>query len=312
MNKAPELLLISPKEITLSDPCLFWAREPEQDFVRSIERIGQIEPVLIMDISGRKTLVAGYRRARALIRLGRDIMALEIPPAGEYQKGLVYLLSNQNQSLNPGKIIPALRYFQSAGSLSQEVWTELEIKPGSKMQTLWQNWLDLPFAWDTLLAQGNISLECSRTLKHAGPEDLQCLFPFFSRLSWSRNNSINLLTWLHEKARMDHKGLRQLVEELNLASILDTDLSPQDKIKTILKLAFQARYPVLSTMKNDLEQRLRSTAAGSGWRVEHRDEFESREIQFSTRINSRHDLKKALAGLERIYQSGALDDWPVK
>ncbi len=312
MNKNTELLLISPEKITMTEPCLFWAREPDQDFVRSIERFGQMEPVLVMSKPEKKVLVAGYKRTRSLMHLGRDIIALEIPPAEDYWKGIVYLLSNQNQILDPGKTILALRYFQSAGNLSQEVWTQLHIKPGSKIQTLWQNWLELPLVWDGLLAGGNISVECSRILKHAGPDDRQCLFPFFSRLSWSRNNSINLLSWLDETARKDHKGMCQLIDELKLASILDKDLSPQDKIKSILKLAFQARYPLLSTMKNDLEHRLRSTAAGSGWRMEHRDEFESTEIHLFTRISSKHDLKKALDELEQIYQSGALDDWPVK
>lgn len=311
MDNTSELILISPDKVTLSDSCLFWASEPDHDFVSDIERFGQIEPALIMNKSGQKILVAGYKRTRSLMQLGRDIIALEIPPAGDYLKGLFYLLSNQNQVLDPGKTVLALRYFQAADNISPEVWTHLRIKPGSKIQTLWENWLELPPAWDDLLAEGNISVECSRILKQTGPDELQCLFPFFSCLSWSRNNSINLLTWLYEKARKEHKDLCQVIDELKLASMLDKALSPQDKIKSILKLSFQARYPVLSAMKNDLEHRLRSAAAGSGWRMEHKDEFESREIHLFTRINSKHDLKKVLAGLDQIYQSGALDDWPV-
>lgn len=312
MINLSQIIMLAPDRINISDPCLFWAREPDEDFLQSVKNLGQTEPVLIVTGSREKVLVAGYKRTLALRSLGREIMAMEIPPADPYSRGLIYLATNHGQALDQEKIIPALRYFSSINSISGEVWKRVGVAADSKIQGLWQSWLALPLSWDRLLALGNISLESSRILKNLGNEDLEALYPFFAELSWSKNNCLNLLTWLSEKARMEQTKPADVIKGLELEKILKTGLSPADKIKSILRIVFQARYPVLSEMKNHLNPGLRSISAGTGWRFEHKDEFESTEIEISARIKSRQDLEKALAGLEKIFESGVLEDWPVK
>jgi len=312
MNNLPQILYLAPEELTLSDPCLFWAEEPDPDYIQNIDELGQIEPVLVMTRGSKKILVAGYKRALALKLLKRKVLALEIPMADSFLKGMIYLLSNQGQVLDQAKIIHALRYFASIDHLSEEVWKQLKLSPGSKIQRLWQSWLTLPGNWDKLLSNNNICLECSQILEQTAPGDLNLLYSFFADLSWSRGNSMNLLTWLTEKARMDRAPLCAIIEKLNLEHILNSGLSPNDKIKSILRSVFQARYPVLSQLKNDIVQRLGSISRESGWRMEYKDEFESREIQISTSITSQKDLENALFQLEQIFRSGAFEDWPIK
>ncbi len=305
-------MLLAPERINFSNPCLFWAKKPDEEYIQNIKNFGQAEPVLLMTDSGEKILVAGYKRVLALQALGREVLALEIPTADSHVKGLLYFFSNQGQALDQKKIILALRYFASINNISEEVWRQLGIKNGSRLQVLWQSWLTLPQPWDQLLAKGNICLECSEILEKLALKDQEALYPFFAELSWSKNNSLNLLTWLAEKARMEQAKLVGIIQDLKLEKILRIDLSPNDKIKSILRVVYQARYPVLSRMKNSLNYRLRAISKGTGWRIEHKDEFESGEIIISTRIKSKQDLDNALTRLEQISNSGALDDWPVK
>lgn len=305
-------MLVAPERINFSDPCLFWAKKPDEDYIQNIKDFGQAEPVLLMADSGAKILVAGYKRVLALQTLGREVLALEIPTADSHIKGLLYFFSNQGQALDQRKINLALRYFASINNISEEVWRQLGIKNGSRLQALWQSWLTLPLPWDRLLAKGNICLECAEILKKIALKDQEALYPFFAELGWSKNNSLNLLTWLAENARMEQTKLADVIQDLNLEKILRTDLSPNDKIKSILRVVYQGRYPVLSRMKNRLNYRLRAISTGTGWRIEHKDEFESREIIISTRIKTRQDLDNALTRLKQISNSDALDDWPVK
>jgi len=312
MNNLVQIIYLAPERINLSDSCLFWATEPDEDYIRNLKDFGQTEPVLVMSDPEKKILVAGYKRVRALKVLDREILALEIPAGNAYSKGLTYLFSNQGQTLDQGKIILALRYFSSINNISEEVWKQLNINPGLRIQGLWQSWLTLPAPWDKLLAKGNICLECAEILEKSPPKDLETLYPFFAELSWSRNNSLNLLSWLAEKARMAHTDLSTIITDLELEKILQADLSPADKIKSILRIVFKARHPVLSGMKDNLTRRLRNISAGTEWRIEHKDEFESREIIISARIKTRQDLEKAITRLEHISKSGALDNWPIK
>jgi hypothetical protein len=312
MNNIRQIIMAVPESINLSDPCLFWARRPDEYFIQNVKDLGQAEPVLISFHQDEAVLIAGYKRVLAQKSLGRKVMAVEIPPPDPYSRGLIYLAANHGQAIGPDRIISALRYFAGLGIISDQVWRLLEIAPGSRPQTLWQNWLALPRSWDMLLARGNISLESSRILKNLGMEELELLYPLFAQLSWSRNNCLNLLTWLTEKGRIDNTGPGQVIENLKLENILQSGLSPADKIKSILMLVFQARFPVFSDMKNRLALGLRSVSARTGWRLEHRDEFESTAIEISARIQSGQDLKKALLELEEITKSGILDQWPVK
>ncbi len=303
---------LAPDDINLTDPCLFWAQEPGEDYIQNIRELGQAEPVLIMAGPSEKILVAGFKRVKALKALGEKVLALKIPPADSRSKGLIYLLTNQGQTLDQARIISCLRYFSGLGDISEQIWKLLGIDPGSKIQGLWQSRLSLPPDWDRLAAENKICLECSQVLEHTSPEDLDILYPFFKELSWSRGNSLNLLTWLTEKSRMDQAPLSAYIEKLKLEQVLYSRLSPNDKIKIILKKVFQSRYPVLSQLKNDLAQRLGRISRGSRWRIEHKDEFESQQIQISTTINSQKDLEKALSQLEQISKSGVFDDWPVR
>ncbi len=312
MHKISCLLTLDPENLGVEDPCLFWAEAPDKRFVRDIDRLGQVSPVLVMNDSGRNILVAGYKRTLALIKLKRRILALQVSMTDDYTKGLLYITSNHGHPVDQGMIVRALRYFASIDSITEEVWELLGVKSGSKDQTLWKTWLNLPLPWDRLLAQGSLSLECAPMLETISSTDLVTLFPFFSELSWSRNNSINFLTWLTEKSRMSNTDTTAIIDSLELENVLKSHLSPGDKIKKILNLLYQSRYPVLSGMKKNLEKRLDSATRESGWRIEHRDDFESREIIISTKIKNPNDLSNAITRLEKFASSGIFDNWPVK
>ncbi len=312
MYNTPQIITVHAESISLDDPCLFWAHSPDNHFISSMEKYGQIEPVLVMAVADQKILVAGYKRVKALKALKRKIMALVLPVADPYLKGQIYLLSNTGQNLDMKKTVLALRYFSSIGRISEEILTNLHLVPGSKLEQLWQSWISIPCSWDTLLAKGNISLECARIMQNLKAEDLEAVYPFFDQLSWSRSSSLNFLTWLGETARMKKAGICRLIHELELAPILQSRLSPGDKIKKIMLVVFQARYPVLSSLKGSLTRKLRQIGAKSGWKVEHLDDYESRELVFSTRVKNIQDLQKALRGLEQISSSKALENWPVK
>lgn len=312
MNNIRQIIMTAPESIDLSDPCLLWARRPDEEFIQSVKDLGQVEPVLVSIDQGETILIAGYKRVLALKYLGRKVMTVETALPDPYSRGLIYLATNYGQTMTQDRIISALRFFAESGIISDKVWKLLGIAPKSRPQVLWQNWLTLPSSWDRLLARGSISLESAAILKKLNMKELELLRPLFAELRWSRSNCFNLLTWLTEKAGMDNTGPGQVVENLGLDDILNSGLSPADKIKSILMIVFQARYPVFSDMKHRLDLGLRSVSAGTGWRLEHRDEFESTAIEISARIKSGQDLEKAVLELQEISRSGVFEQWPVK
>ncbi|MFN2342626.1 MAG: hypothetical protein ABR542_04655 [Desulfonatronovibrio sp.] len=311
MNILYQVISISPQDLNTDDPCLLWAQQPDSDYIENIQHIGQLNPVLITTENSRKTLVTGYKRYMALKGLGRNILALEIDSADSYTKGLIYLSSNYGRPLKPGMIIAALRYFSDLKSLNNFIWKNLDITPCSKAQELWASWIKLPQLWDEILARGNISLECAPILCKMSEHDLSFIYQFFSTLSWSRNHSINFITWLQEKSIIDETDISRLRIMPQLKALLDSELSPNDKIKSIMKKLYSVRYPLMFEMSARLDSRIREAVSGTKWRFEHKDNFESQNIAISRQIKNQEDLQKAAEQLQAIADSKTLKNWPV-
>ncbi|MFW5730672.1 MAG: hypothetical protein ACOCPN_04355 [Desulfonatronovibrionaceae bacterium] len=311
MNSSTHCFLLEAQAIHLDNPALFWAREPDQAFVRGIEHLGQLEPVLISRTHGQATLLAGFKRCLALGRLGRKIMALEIKVSDPFQKGLIYLLSNRGKALDHGRLISALRYFSGLNRLDSQIYSELGLEPGSRAEKLWLAWLELPVQWDRFLARGSICLESASALKRFCPEDLQALGPFFENLGWSKSNCLKFLDLIRETKTVQGLCTADLIQKLKLQTILDSDLSPKDKTNSIISALTTALYPVFTAMKKDTHKRLRSLAAGTGWKLSHPDNFESTRIHVSASVSSRADLKKAVHELQKIADSPEWESWPI-
>lgn len=311
MNILYQVISIPPQALDVDDPCLFWAQQPDADYIESIKCMGQLEPVLITTQGSRKTLIAGYKRCMALKGLKRNILTLEIDSADSYNKGLIYLSSNYGRPLKPGMIIAALRYFSELNSLNNFIWKNLDITPGSKAQELWTGWIKLPQPWDEILAKGNISIECAPILLKLSENDLSFVYQFFSKLNWSRNHSINFITWLYEKSVIDQIDISHLRIMPELKKLLYSELSPNDKIKSIMKKIYSNRYPLLSEMSAHLDSRIQKAAAGTKWRFEHKDNFESQTISIFRQIKNQEDLKNSAEQLQTIADSETLKNWPI-
>lgn len=311
MNIPYQASSISPHDLNIDDPCLLWAQQPDADYIENIKHIGQLDPALITTQGSGKTLIAGYKRCMALKVLGRNILTLELDSTDSYTKGLIYLSSNYGRPLKPGMIIAALRYFSDLNNLDNFIWKNLDITPGSKAQELWLSWIKLPQPWDEILAKANISLECAPILLKMSKNDLSFLYQFFSTLSWSRNHSINFITWLQEKSIIEQTEIFQLKIMPQLKALLDSELSPNDKIKSIMKKLYSIRYPLMFEMLERLDSRIKEAVAGTKWRFEHKDNFESQDITITRQIKNQEDLQKAAEQLEAIAGSNTLKNWPV-
>ena len=294
------------ESINCNGSWLFWAEEPDELFLGSISKWGQLQPVLVTKSEKYHesyTLIAGYKRVRALKNFNQPVLIQEIAPLSEQDKGLVYLSSNLTHDLNPQKQIKALRFFHSFDYPMEELYQFLNIPIKSKQYTLWQNWLKLPQKWDQLLIMGHVPLNAASILSRFEQEDLEIIFPFLARVSWSRNNALHFLTWLWESGQMQGTSVRELIIKNNLTDLLARDLSPRDMVKKLVSAAWKIRYPALSQLKQTLDKRCQELCAGTKWRVEHKDNFENFSLELTIKVNSREELLNGLKDLQQISTS---------
>lgn len=274
-------------QIDASGPWLFWTAQPRAVLRRSVERHGQLLPVLV-DWSGQgPVLLAGAARTACLVGLGRDVACLDMGRLDAWEKGLVYVRSNADRDLSDGQIVKALRYFQRLDpGRTGDVHEELGLEPRSRRERLVVEWLSLPVMWDRFLQEGHAPLACADLLAGFGPDGLEMLAPLFEHLSWSRGSAVNLLTWLQESSVRDGRTIRELMDEAGVEGILRSDLSPKDAMSRITANVRCLRFPRLSRMEQDFAATARTIAAGTRWRLIQPDQFESGKVELSVAVGA--------------------------
>ncbi len=305
-------LLTLPCGVSIEkDPCLFWADTCGEPLLSSLETWGQIEPVIVCSKGSRLVLVAGYKRHQGLKSLGLNIQALHISNPGAWGRGMVYLLSNLGQSLDPLKKILALRYFESMKKDLSRIHQLLGIPSGSRDEHLFSAWLNLPSTWDGLLRENPQLLPCAGMLSSMDSKDLDVVFPFLSGLGWSLNRARGFLGMLNHIAARDRKSLRDVAAELHLERVLHRDLTPKDKMQALLNSLNRAAYPEYSRLREKTKKQLDRLTASTDWQCTHPDNFESPALEFRVRVRNSRELGEAAGQLQKIAGSGIMSTWPV-
>jgi ParB family chromosome partitioning protein len=293
-------------DIDASGPWIFWSAPPSPALRRSLERHGQMAPVLVDMSGGAPVLVAGAARVAALADMGREVLCLDLGPLDDAGKGLAYLQSNLGPEPTDVRVVAAMRYFRSIpGCDMGPVLESLDLAPRSKRLRLVEAWLSLPTGWDRHL--DGAPLACAELLASFSEQDLAALEALFDGLSWSRGNAVNLLTWLRETCLRDGAGAAALLQDCGVGGILAEGLSPKDAMTRISQQVRLRRFPRLSAMERDFAEAARRVAAGTRWRIVQPDQFESDAVEMTVRVRNVDELRAAGAELARLASREDLD-----
>jgi ParB family chromosome partitioning protein len=302
-SERPAVVAMDASRFNMESPSLFWPRTFDQRLLESLEQNGQLVPVLATFDGDVCCLLAGQRRVRALAALNQPVHTLILEDVSPLQRGIIYLESNSSEPLDDGAMIRALRYFASCTRDLDPLAPYLGLSSHGRQWSLVCAWLILPASWDDLLVKGHVPLALTRF----DPDDLHILQAYFQDMSWSRNNALHFATWIWEASRMKGCSVGALMNELGLNEILSLDLSPKDAMARMLAAARTGRYPRLCLQEREFRKRSQDVVAGSHWRIDQPDNFETRAVALSTRIASPEDLAQRVEELAHIAQDKVWD-----
>ncbi len=312
------LFQVSPRDIDCSVPWLFWSKGPDKAFLDSVTAWGVLQPVVVCRQVDRYILVSGFKRVQACMELNKEVPIIVITVDNELDRARIYVSLNLDKIDSILDIIVWARFFKSrltatefTSFMSEEV--DHSIK-GLSLAGL-QDWLDLPPDWDKLLSAGHIHFDLASYLNRLTVQDLQALFPFFEKLSWSRNKARNLLTWLFETGRAKERPVSDLVTDLGLFEILAQDLSPKDCQQRILDKVRAWRYPCLKKLEDEFFGLQKKIQPMKYWRLFPEQHFETNGLYLRSLVRDRSETYKALAELQEVVREErlkALWDWQEK
>lgn len=298
----PSVCSLSPADIDCSGPWLLHPESPVEKLIPSLKKHGQLVPVLAVEESGKTLLVAGRSRVAAASKLGMDVLVRYIDAADETSKAVLHLEENSARSTDESVKLAAVRFFAArmdAAELPKTVAPLLGIKPKSRDMKFWLDWMELEPEYDELLKLGHIPLAAVSVLIKLDEADRAALISFFEKLSWSRSNAVNFLTWLYETSRRENKSIVELISVPAFEAARESE-SPKDAVTRFCKAAKELRYPKLSELEKVHNKIVSEICAGTKWRVEPVGSFETGEVMIQTRFKSREMMEKAMADLESI------------
>lgn len=303
-----KLSLIDPNQIITENPWILWPKEPYPELLKSLEYLGQLEPILIFQEQEKIFLIHGYKRTLALKNLKKNILALKIEKKSPKKLGFIYYSLNNLPYPSKWALVKAFRFFSKFKLSSQEL-AILGIHPKGLQLKLLNNWIKLPKKWDNLLQLEHLDLEVGGLVKNFSLNEQELLFLLFKDLKWSKSNQKKVLQWLNEISLKTQKQLNSLLEEMNIFTVLSSNLSPQDKIKKILNLVWKYRYPLLSQTHSKILNHLKNLQAGTGWTIDHPFQLENSNLIFKGKFSNPKDLSHAIEELKLIAKQNPWANW---
>ena len=312
-----EPFFFHPRDLDLQADHLFWRRPPDDAFLASMDRFGQLTPALVMHgADAPPVLVAGARRTAALRELrGRPLAATvfdpndpDSPESGDaalplpLRLGLRYLASNLGQTVTDAMLVAAGRYFTSHGSADDffHLAGPLLLAPGDRRGRQLGAWLGLPRSLDPLLGAGQVPLACAASLAGCDPETLTALTPLLEAVRWSRANLENALTWITEAARLAGDTPGAVLARSGALELCARDLSPNDRTAGILAALRRLRYPATVSLEARFATLSRELTRGSRLKLRPSQGFEADTVTVELTVRRPEDAATAareLAGL---------------
>lgn len=295
-----------PRDLETTAGHLFWSAPPDEALVRSLDRLGQMTPALVVFDGDRPVLAAGSRRASARRQLrGRSLAAVvpepdEVSPAlaalpQALRLGVAYLASNLGRAVTDPMLAAAGRYFLAHGS-----WADCEtlagpylFAPGDRRARQLARWLTLPPALDALLASGHLPLAAAGALADCDPATLAAFAPLFAAVRWSRANLEKVLVWTREAAAMTGETPAAVLGRSEALSLSGRGLSPNDLTAGVMAAVRRMRYPATASLEARFTVISRELTRGSRLRLKPSQGFEADAVTVELTARSPAELAAA-------------------
>lgn len=318
------LLSLPPQSIAVDCPWILQKKSPDEQLSQSLRTLGQLSPVLVVRNSSPQSgseylLVCGSARVKALARMQKEVLALEIE-ASEPQRCLLYLDSNNSAAspqIDTKLALAALRFLTprvEKAELDALLPPRLGLAPksrGWKRLTAWCDCFAPEDAYNTHLLQGRIPLELIDELRRMHPHERQFLEPFFAVFGWSRSAALQFCSMLRETALGSESDMETLVNRAKLDKVLqdvvESGLSPKDAAERLLSKTRTLRYPNLLRLQTRFNNLIKSLSSGTSWRIEHTQNFETLALQLGAQVKSRADLDNVLRELQQMSETDLWD-----
>ena len=283
--------------------------------VLSIEKLGLLHPPVLKTNPAGYTIICGFRRVAACMRLGWDNVWARIlkESFNRFELAQLTIADNASQrSLNLLETSRAVKLLTDACTDQKQLKKTLQDldlpyipSAAAKVIKLCQ----LPLKIQEGILADTFNMSMALELGQLDPEAGEALVDLFGLLKVGLNKQRELLLLLKEIAKREDISITQLIAEKAFQKILQNEkLDRAVKRQKIRRYLRQRRYPSISRAEKKYEKLVKQLKLGSHISLIPPKEFEGMTYMMTLRFDNHKELHQLKTKLEKIIHHPSLGE----
>jgi ParB family chromosome partitioning protein len=284
-----------------------------EDLLGSIQKIGLIQPPVLMPNPSGYTIVCGFRRIAACRKLGfKAITARVLEKSFDHFKAAQLSIADNalQRSLNLVETSRALNLLDDFGPDDQqrrEAAEALGLPVNRSVAPVIKKICRLPLPIQESILKETINLSMALELSELDPAAAEGLTRIFDQLKVGLNKQRELLLLLKEIAEREGIAILQLIAEKPLQEILNTaEMDRAVKRLRVRSYLRRRRFPAISQAETDYRKWVGQLKLGNHINLVPPKDFEGNTFSMTLRFSNRRDLAELNKKIEKIIQNPAL------
>jgi len=285
--------------------------------LESVREVGQLNPVILLDLAPRKAIVCGFRRERALRQLGYSEIFARILPGANYDKINIFKLALwdnlSHRQLNGLEKARALFKLQDFCGISSEVLikTYLPLLGLAPHESVLHAYIALNRVQPGLrrcLTEGRLTLSSIEVLAEK-PGEVQASFAsLMSKIQLSASSQRKVLGLLEDLSAMSGGQLHKPLDNPEASAVVDDSrLSPFQKGDRLYEILYRRRNPRLSQAIERFSAQKKLLGLPGSIRLTPHPFFETSDVHVEFDASNKERFRELVTELQKASESPALE-----
>ncbi|MGA3085508.1 MAG: ParB/RepB/Spo0J family partition protein [Thermodesulfobacteriota bacterium] len=290
---------------------------PIGSLTRSIETIGlQHRPVLQEKEQGIFCIVAGYRRLRSLLKIGREPVSCNIVPIGTQGRDLFLFNFYENidrgyNTVEQALVVKKLSTYIGEKALTRDYLPLLGLPPKKEIFERYKSLSEISPIHLSALVQGRLFPETVETVIRDFRPIADFIFALLLSLHWGFQKQREFLVDLLEIFNRGGPDPEAFLFSASVTDILQRNSwTPQQKGEALRKYFRTCLYPSLTETEHRFEEMITPLKLDQRTRIYPPPFFEGGRYGLDVRFSSTKELKDSLEKISQALEKGKLDGLP--
>ncbi|MDI7260604.1 MAG: ParB/RepB/Spo0J family partition protein [Thermodesulfobacteriota bacterium] len=307
------------RQIDLSDETFSVNFMPDlQNLRSSIEEIGLIQPVLLMEKSDGYQIVCGFRRISILNELGGTEVESRLFEGKEKDDLRLFSISlHENltargfNAVEKAMALEKLVHHFGVDRIDaiKKFLPFFSLEPNEKILDTFLSLARMEDEVKQYVLKEKVSRSNIRMLSAFPPEDRTVLVRLFSFLKLGENRLKEILGLLEEISRRDRCGVKEIVRRPEMdAALFQKELTPSQKTDRVKKILMNLRHPMMRQKEEAFERKTKALNLPPGVSLHHSPFFEGKGLNIGFQFETLEELQTILSSLSLLSEKKELKE----